>query len=65
VPSLNSSKEITLNVNGADVPVAAFADAMPILREEMTQYFLQKTMFYMLISDERMLTGEANQERSL
>lgn len=44
VPFLNSSKEITLNVNGADIPVAAFADAMPILREEMTQYALTLVM---------------------
>ena len=40
VPFLNNSEEITLSVNGADITVAAFADAMPILREEMTQYAL-------------------------
>ena len=44
MPFLDSSKEITLNVNGADNPVAAFADAMPILREEMTQYALTLVM---------------------
>lgn len=44
VPFLNSSKEITLNVNGTDIPVTAFADAMPILREEMTQYALTLVM---------------------
>lgn len=44
VPFLNSSKEITLNVNGTDIPVTAFADSLPILREELTQYALTLVM---------------------
>lgn len=44
VPFLNSGKELTLNVNGAYIPVDVFADAMPILREEMTQYALTLVM---------------------
>lgn len=44
VPFLDSSKEITLNVNGADIPVTAFADSLPILREELTQYALTLVM---------------------
>lgn len=44
VPFLNSSKEIILNVNGTDIPVSAFADALPILREELTQYALTLVM---------------------
>lgn len=44
VPLLNSSKEITLNVNGSVIPVTAFADSLPILREELTQYALTLVM---------------------
>ena len=44
VPFLNSSKEIILNVNGKDIPISAFADELPILREELTQYALTLVM---------------------
>lgn len=40
VPFLNSSQEITLNVNGTDIAVSGFAEALPVLREELTQYSL-------------------------
>jgi len=44
VPFLNEDKEIVLNVNGKDIPVSVFADALPILREELTQYALTLVM---------------------
>ena len=44
VPFLNNDKEIILNVNGADISVFGFADTMPVLREEMTQYALTLVM---------------------
>lgn len=44
VPFLNESKEIVLNVNGKDIPVSEFADALPVLREELTQYALTLVM---------------------
>lgn len=44
VPFLNKDKEITLNVNGMDIPVSAFTDALPVLREELTQYALTLVM---------------------
>lgn len=44
VPFLNEGKEIVLNVNGKDIPVSAFADALPVLREELTQYALTLVM---------------------
>lgn len=44
VPFLDGSKEIILNVNGTDIPVTAFADSLPILREEFTQYALTLVM---------------------
>ena len=34
VPFLNEEKEIVLNVNGKDIPVSAFRDDQPVLREE-------------------------------
>lgn len=40
VPFLNENEEIVLNINEQDIPVFAFADALPILREELTQYAL-------------------------
>lgn len=44
VPLLNESKEIVLNVNGKDISVSAFADALPVLREELPQYALTLVM---------------------
>ena len=44
VPFLNEGKEIVLNVNGKDIPVSAFSDALPVLREELTQYALTLVM---------------------
>ena len=40
VPFLNSNQETTLNVNGTDIAVSGFAEALPVLREELTQYSL-------------------------
>lgn len=44
VPFLNEGKEIVLNVNGKDIPVSAFNDSLPVLREELTQYALTLVM---------------------
>ena len=44
VPFLNEGKEIVLNVNGKDIPISAFAKALPVLREELTQYALTIVM---------------------
>ena len=44
IPFLNESKEIVLNVNGKEIPVSVFVDALPILREELTQYALTLVM---------------------
>ena len=44
VPFLNEGKEIDLNVNGKDIPVSAFNDSLPVLREELTQYALTLVM---------------------
>lgn len=44
VPFLNEGKEIVLNINGRDVPVSAFADDLPVLREELTQHALTLVM---------------------
>jgi len=44
VPFLNENEAIVLNVSGKDVPVFAFADALPVLREELTQYALTLVM---------------------
>lgn len=44
VPFLNEDKEIVMNVNGKDIPVSEFADALPVLREELTQYALTLVM---------------------
>lgn len=40
IPFLNEDNEIVLNVNGKDISVSEFADALPVLREELTQYAL-------------------------
>lgn len=44
IPFLNEDKEIVLNINEKDIPVSAFADALPVLREELTQYALTLVM---------------------
>lgn len=44
VPFLKDDKEITLNVSGTDIPVSGFAEALPVLREELTQYALTLVM---------------------
>ena len=44
IPFLNESKEIVLNINGKDISVSAFSDALPVLREELTQYALTLVM---------------------
>lgn len=44
VPFLNAGKKIVLNVNGKDISVSAFADDLPVLREELTQYALTLVM---------------------
>lgn len=44
VPFLNEGIEIVLNVNGKDIPVSEFADDLPVLREELTQYALTLIM---------------------
>lgn len=44
VPFLNEGKEIVLNINGKNIPVSAFSDALPVLREELTQYALTLVM---------------------
>ena len=44
VPFLNEGKELVLNVNGKDIPVSAFAESLPVLREELTQYALTLVM---------------------
>jgi len=44
VPFLNEDKEIVLDVNGKDIPVSVFTDALPVLREELTQYALTLVM---------------------
>lgn len=44
VPFLNEGKEIVLNVDGKDIPISAFSIALPILREELTQYALTLVM---------------------
>lgn len=41
---MNEGKEIVLNVNGKDIPVSAFNDSLPVLREELTQYALTLVM---------------------
>ena len=40
VPFLNCNQETTLNVNGTDIAISGFAEALPVLREELTQYSL-------------------------
>lgn len=40
IPFLNEDNEIVLNVNGKDISISEFADALPVLREELTQYAL-------------------------
>lgn len=37
IPFLNEDNEIVLNVNGKDISISEFADALPVLREELTQ----------------------------
>ena len=44
VPFLNDSQELILNVNGTDITVSAFSEALPVLREELTQYSLTLVM---------------------
>lgn len=44
VPFLNNGKKITLNINGTDIPVSGFSEALPVLREELTQYALTLVM---------------------
>ena len=44
VPFLNEGKEIVLNVSGKDIPISAFNDTLPVLREELTQYALTLVM---------------------
>ncbi|MGN0998147.1 MAG: ABC transporter permease [Faecousia sp.] len=44
VPLLNEDKAIVLHVNGKEIPVSAFADHLPVLREELTQYALTLVM---------------------
>ncbi|MCI6732789.1 MAG: hypothetical protein MR487_10795 [Lachnospiraceae bacterium] len=40
IPFLNTDKEIILKINGKDIPVSGFAESLPVLREELTQYSL-------------------------
>jgi len=44
VPFLNDNQEIILNVNGTDITVSAFSEALPVLREELIQYSLTLVM---------------------
>lgn len=37
IPFLNEDNEIVLKVNGKDISISEFADALPVLREELTQ----------------------------
>jgi len=70
VPFLNQNKEIVLNIDGKDIPVSAFADAMPVLREELTQYALTLVMSesyyaslgYNLIAEETIYTVKMTDE---
>ena len=44
VSFLNESEEIVLNVSGKGISVSTFSDALPVLREELTQYALTLVM---------------------
>ncbi len=44
VPFLKSGSDIALDINGAVIPVSGFAQALPVLREELDQYSLTLVM---------------------